>query len=126
MTEEVDRWDRSDPESLEKPRYPASSFEKFDQIKSEFMKQIKSRLGDLQRTEILLGGPVDGFMIECQLKRIAELCGVKRHRFHQVNYTFDEHFDEEQRRLLYKVLNMIEEHIPWKGLDFVRALRPDL
>jgi len=125
LLEEIGQWDQSDANSL--ARYPASSFEKFDLIKSRFMSQIRSRLDLLKfREDHLVRGPVDGLMIEWQLRRIAELCGAKQHLLHQVNYTFDENFDEEQRRLLYKVLNRIEENIPWKGLDFVRALRTDL
>lgn len=115
--EQVNCWDLSSPQTLK--RYPRNVIfhrqDVFKKIKKGYVLQIKKRLVFLKTKEESLSEPVYGVDIEHQLQRIAKLCYVKNKRlFHgRANY-IDHNFNKKQKKILYKLLNEIEENIPRK------------
>ncbi len=114
--EQVNQWDPTDHKSLKGYPYRVID-ESFDRLKSEFIRELRERLKLLRvREELLLRGPVSGLQIEFQLKNIVSLCGLRRNRrnpFHGTANLIEESLDLEQRRVLYELLNTVEENLPW-------------
>ena len=121
--EQVERWNLQDPKSLK--GYPGDTrFEDpdaFKKIKSGFSSQIRERMQFLRDKEKMLEGPIDGLTIEFQLGRIARRCGVQKPLFHGMANTIDWNFEPKQKKILYRLLNEIEENIRWKGPDLMKV-----
>ncbi len=112
--EQEQRWKPSDPGP--KRRYGFSDLEEFKAKKLDLEREIKERLEFLKLKEEQLKGPIYGIDIEWQLRRVAELCRVRDKRlFHGMANEIQHRFGEEQRKMLYELLNAIEEGIWWKG-----------
>lgn len=125
--EEIGRWNLSDPNSLvgcpeelvfHKP-------EKFERVKLNVTQQIKDRLDQLKIREETLKGKIYGIDIEFQLQHIVSQCRVRnKELLFGIADVIDEYFSMKQKKLLYELLNEIEEAIPWKGVDYFEvALR---
>jgi|SRR5271157_386740 len=123
--EQVSHWDLSNPESLKgyiegRTYYSA---DKFERIKSGVAREIQKRLEFLQTREKTLSGPIYGLSIEYQLAGIARRCGVKKDLFHGIATSVDHSFNMKQKKILYELLNEIEENIPWAGIDWMMVYR---
>jgi len=122
--EQVSQWDLSNPASfkgykgyIEGRTY--CSAEKFERIQSGVSREIRKRLEFLQGREETLKGPIYGLDLEFQLARIALRCGVKKDLFHGLATYIDHSFNMKQKKILYELLNDIEENILWAGIDWV-------
>lgn len=95
----------------------------FVEIKDGFKSPIQGRLDFLRHREAELTGQVqvDGITIEYSFERIASKCrGMRDYRrlFHGCAGSIDAHFDVQQKRYLFSLLNRIEENIPWDGINW--------
>jgi hypothetical protein len=66
-------------------------------------------------------GPISGLDVEHQLIWLAGKAGVKRnklHLFRGIATLLHDHFQPEQKRLLFCLLSDIEENTPWPGIDW--------
>jgi len=128
--EKIDSWDLSNPQSLK--GYPVMALtyrnenykrKLFIELKYGCKAQIKERLDFLRHREAKLTGQVqvDGLTLEMSLARIASKCRkIKDYRrlFFGCAGSIDAHFDAEQKRYLFSLLNRIEENIPWSGINW--------
>ena len=121
--EQVNRWDLSDPNSLRGyPRELDYGPEVFLRVKSSAASQIRERLVVLREREEALEKRVDGSDLEYQLRRIAQRCRVKnKHLLFGSEAYFENCFGAKQRRILYGLLQEIEENIPWEGINWWRV-----
>jgi hypothetical protein len=115
--EQVDRWDLSDPKSLK--GYPRESCfhdpETLARVRAFEAREIRERLDYLKYAETILERPINGLDLEGMLNNIARQCGVKKQQlFFGTASSINFHFNPEQRRILYRYLNEIQENIPWK------------
>jgi hypothetical protein len=80
----------------------------------ECIRQLEGHLRWLQGREHRYQGNVEGIDIEYQLGRILHL--VRRNVDYPRHATvFDHSFSKEQLGLIYRMLDKIEESIPWEG-----------
>ena len=119
--ERVNHWDLSNPDSLK--GYPREAgFHKLDtfiQVKEGVAAQIRERLAFLKARELMLESTIDGIDVEHILRDIARRCHVKnRNLFFGIAGYIDDNFKLGQKKVLYELLNEIEEDIPWKGTDW--------
>jgi hypothetical protein len=117
----VSHWNLYDAKSL--TGYPTDMMfhdpKTFEKVHSGVAKQIKERLEFLMRKERKLEGPIYGIDIECQLGRIAQKCHVKnKSMFHGVAGPIDDDFNTKQIKILFELLNEIEEGVPWTGIEW--------
>lgn len=120
--EQVNGWNPDNPESLKGYPYTSYDPEEFRRIKSGFVTQIEERLALLKSREELLEGLVEGTDIEYQLGRIARRCRVRnKDMFFGIATCIDHSFDNEQKRMLFSLLNKIDEGIPWEGLSLIKV-----
>ena len=94
----------------------------FTLFKSDIVSQLESRLQHFKWVEQMLAGPVQPIDIEDQLQRIADKAapGNRNLFFNKAGYISD-HFERQQLNVIFKLLNEIEEQIPWKGIDLAQA-----
>ena len=69
----------------------------------------------LKHREEQLAGEIDGLDIEYGLARIAERCKCRRHEslFKGLSTFIDHNFDPGQMKILFRLINDIEEALPW-------------
>ena len=88
--------------------------------------QIERRLFALWAKEEKLKGMVKGIDVEYLLGRLGRACRVrKKDLFQGVAGCIDEHFDDNQRKLFFEMLNRIEENLPSKAIRFSPGSRLD-
>lgn len=124
--QQVSSWDLANAKSLKGyPRdeayfYPTT----FEKVKLGVALQIQERLAFLQIRERQLVEPLDGLDFEYILNDIGRRCKAKnKYLFHGIATTIDHNFDMEQKRILYRLLNEIQENIPWKGINWNRVFQ---
>ncbi len=121
--EQAEKWSLSDSATL--PNWPWAYLihdeARFERIRQDYILQIKERLQFLQIREVKLFNPIDGLSIEYELRSIARRAGIRDHGiFHSTASVFDEQFDLDQKNILFRLLNRIQEGIPWNGIDYYR------
>ncbi len=125
--QQLQRWDPSKPQSFLKDIPPSLRYlittQNLDGFKSDAEKIIKSRLNDLRMREDKLKGMVTGIDIEHQLKNIARMIVPDRYNkrnklYHGVASIIDQNFNGEQKKLIYSLLDKIDEGLPWKGIRY--------
>ena len=96
---------------------------KFDKIKLGLIKQYQNRLNNIKSVESKLQGVVTGIDVEYMLQNIVALSKAKdKNMFHSIAGTIDLNFNSDQKKLIYKLLNEIEENVPWKGINWADIL----
>jgi hypothetical protein len=86
-----------------------------EKIKDACKEQINNHMARVRAVEKRLNGPIDGLSIEYQLNRIARSIKISKKRrnsqslFHGIAGYIDDNFHADQRIILYKLLNKIEE-----------------
>lgn len=123
---QIEQWDLTDPQTLKGfPRVDIFWEEKtFNQAKRGAAKEVRRRLDFLKYREESLQEPVTGIDIEYFLQYIADRCGVRnKNLFHGIAGTIDFSFDMEQKKIIYELLNRIEEDIPWRAIDWIEVVR---
>jgi hypothetical protein len=123
-------WDQTRPETYDdEPMLDVwkDKHKAFSVAKAEYIRQIKSRLGYLRtRNELRTGiREVTGLTIEYKFATLLRFLRPKALYPRNASY-INRHFNEEERRVLYGLLDEIEEHIPWEGIvwhDVFEAVR---
>src|SRR5262249_46851729 len=96
----------------------------FNQVKRGAAEEVRRRLDFLKYREESLQESVTGIDVEYFLQYIADRCGVRdKNLFHGIAGTIDYSFDMEQKKVIYELLNKIEEDIPWRAIDWIRVIR---
>ena len=118
-------WDMSEPKSLKGFPHFLRPFirtqEYLDGFKNNAKEQIQYRLDCLKRREERLRGIITGIDVEYKLERVTELALRRRYKFgffHGYATLIDDNFSGKQRKLIYSLLNKIEEALPWKGIRY--------
>lgn len=86
-----------------------------------YKKECPRRLNNLRILEEKRNGPISGLDVEHQVIWLAGKAGVKRnklHLFRGIATLLNDHFQPEQKRLLFCLLSDIEENTPWPGIDW--------
>jgi hypothetical protein len=110
--EEIKGWDQEYLENLK--RSHGFSDEEAKIWQEECVDQLEGRLAWLHGREERYQGNVEGIDIEYQLGRILRLVGQKADYPRHAS-VFDYNFSKEQLGLIYRMLDVIEESIPWEG-----------
>ena len=123
--QQLQGWDVSNPKSLKGFPHSRRSFIKkqdyLDGFKIDAKEQIDSRLNYLRMREEKLKGIITGIDVEYKLERIAELALRRRYKFgfyHGIVGVIDQNFNRKQKKLIYILLNKIDEALPWKGIRY--------
>jgi len=118
LIEDVNAWNRTRSETLRRlDRLVADNLsdDEFEIVRKDFVRQAKARLFCLHVRQMRRNGElaVEGLEIEHKLGKLLSFLRPKaeypRHATH-----IGTHFGEE-RRVLYGLLDDIEEHVPWRG-----------
>src|SRR5271157_1270912 len=123
--EHIKGWNANDPKSFK--GYPASlpppQSEHVPRMQADVIEQFRRRLEFLRHREHSLSEPVDSIKIEFQLQRLAKNAGARNATSitHGLASVFD-NFGPEHSVTLYRILNTIEENIPWRGIRWSRYL----
>lgn len=84
------------------------------EIKAKRLKEIDQRLRSIKARESQLAGPIDGMTIERMLRYLAKQAGSKdRNVLYGIASEANNRFDADERLLLFKWLDKIEESAPW-------------
>ena len=120
----IKHWDLQRPDTL-KYYPPSSAFRTnryFAALQMGFTAQLSTQLMVLRARESQRRHGVDGMAIEMQLRRLARRAGAGRDvHYHSAGYIADV-FPQDQRRILFQLLDDIEERIPRHILSIGRAL----
>lgn len=118
---DVEKWNFEKPETLiSYPKEPTFQREEvFHKIKKGFNKQYNRRLDELKYNEEYLKRDITGHDLEFKIREVAKLCGVDGSLlFYGKANSFNSDFNDNQRKLLYKLLQSIIENKKWKGIDW--------
>lgn len=121
--ETVEAWRLEIPSSLR--GYPRDDVywnsESFERVKPGHLKQLRARLYLYREWERLRKGRVEPLYVEGQLNCIAMMAGARRRNlFHGMAGSLEDTFSKRQLDYLYRLLNDIEQAIPWRGIDLNR------
>ena len=114
----INRWDPADPVTLRGfPRGIELTLQlanRFGCIKAECTNQVELHLERLRYMERKLSSRIDGIDIEHQLERFDRHLKTRRsnqnHPYHGIADDINYKFELEQRLVLYKILNKIEDN----------------
>lgn len=119
--ETIERWDLNDPKTLKGYIRDMSAWrpDTLQFVRSRRRHSIRTHLDYLKTREEQLASQADGLDIEYGFNRIARRCGTRKlNLFQGLSTFFDHNFDPEQKNILFRLLNDIEESLPWE--DFSR------
>jgi hypothetical protein len=91
---------------------------------SEYIRQFQDRLKVLRVREAMRSGtlPVEGLEIEHKFARL--LTHLRPKAVYPQNASYIEtHFNAEERRVLFGLLDDIEEQVPWQGVLWYKVLK---
>ena len=123
--EEIKKWDITNPSSLKNSGNAwvnRNDPKRLERLRRGCIEQIESRLEFLKDREVQISGneDVEGINIEFQLKRLARIAKANDKVFHGTANLIDWNFSQQQKTLIFSLLNQIEENRPWR-IDFYRA-----
>jgi hypothetical protein len=95
--------------------------EEFEIFKDECASQLEGHLRRLQVREHRFRGNVDGLDVEQQLGRILRLI-VPKASYPRNDDSIDASFTKDQLGKVYRLLDVIEEAIPWEGPGRYRTI----
>jgi hypothetical protein len=130
--EQLQKWDLSKPESLKGFPHTHRRFmttqKRLDGFKIDIKKQIQSDLNYLRMREDKLRGVITGIDVEYKLEKIADMALGGRYNsgfYHGIADLIDQNFNAKQKKLVYRLLNRIDEVLPRKvirpGQHFAEA-----
>ena len=95
------------------------SDEKFEIFRKEHLRQFKKRLGYLRIRQEMRKGirPVEPLDLEHKFGKLLHFVKSKAQYPHNASY-LAAHFDQEHRRVVYGLLDDIEDHIRWHGVSW--------
>lgn len=122
----VRAWNQNQPETLKRiadaSRYTDDQLEI---IRAEHLRQLEARLALFRLREQIRGleFPVSGLDIEEKFQKVLGLMsGIRRRdrvRYPQNASYISQHFDADQRRVLYALLEEVIEMVPWRGINWM-------
>ncbi|SRR6266851_9271352 len=95
--------------------------ERLTKLQAGFGRQIREQLWFLKFREEQRRSGVDGLTIEHLLRNIAKRAGARGDVNYNTATPIDHTFPPPQKRFLFRLLQNIEERIPWK-VNITRAL----
>ena len=114
----VRKWHLNDPKSL-KGYFRLTSTWRSDTLASVHVSRlakVQTQLDYLQMREEQLTGEVDGLDLESAFNHVAARCSRRSANLFQGSSTFFDHnFTPEQKRILFRLLNDIEEACAYKA-----------
>jgi len=128
--EKLRAWERSRPETTPKGiptwgrggRLITDNYteERFESLRQSCIQQLESRLDLLRRRERIRRYelPVPGYCLEQKLGELLSLVLRRRAEYSRIAYFLTETFTDEQRRIIYALLEQIVEQVPWRGINF--------
>jgi hypothetical protein len=124
---ELKGWDPTRPVvikgcSLDPSIIDSYTAEEIEIFRQEYVRQAEERLAELRTRQQMRKGrvSVDGEALERKFARL--LSEVRRNAKPVRNaHYLAQQFGEEQRRILFVLLDDIEEKIPWRGFSHARA-----
>lgn len=121
--EKARKWDFNVPETLKD--LPVKEYfvndKNFVKIKNGIITQLEERLNWFRVREDRLKNKIYGIDIEYGLSRIAYLSGVKdKSLFHGYANIFEHNFSMDQKKIIFKMIDKIEQNLTWKGIDLYR------
>lgn len=114
--QQIQGWDYAKPQTLK--GYPGDlAFwdpKIFLRVRRELLSRIDERLAWFKAREKQLARPARGTDIERQLHSIATQLGIKKSDLPRgLRPALDRSFNAKQKKILFELLNEIEEKIPW-------------
>jgi len=120
----LQRWDPSNPKSFLNDIPPSLrhliTAQNLAGFKIDAEEQIRSRLNYLRERESKLKRTITGIDIEAQLKNIARRIVPSHHNkvYRGAASVINRNFNGKQKKLIYSLLDKIEEALPWKGIRY--------
>ena len=120
--EKVELWTYADINML--PMFPKGinhlvNEKYFNKMKLVAIKQITERLDWLKMRERQLNEDIYGIDLEYAFGRLAKYCGVNKNGlFHSSANTFNHNFSMEQKKIIFRLIDDIEQNIKWRGIDW--------
>lgn len=119
----LQKWDLSNPKSLKDIPPSLRPFIKtqghLDGFKLDAKKQIESRLNYLRMREEKLKSVIKGIDVEHELQKIARRIVPSGDKlYHGIASLIDHDFSVKQKKVIYILLNEIDEALPWKGIRY--------
>ena len=117
--QQLEKWDVSNPNSLKGIPPSLRPFIKtkghLDGFKLDAKEQIECRLNYLRMREEKLKSVINGTDIEYELRKIARriVPGADK-LYHGIGTLIDHDFTVKQKKVIYTLLNEIDEALPWK------------
>lgn len=113
---EIEGWDLQNPKSLKGYTTLVALWrpDTLERVRSWRRNKIKTHLEFLRTREEQLAGYIDGLDLENAFSHVAKLAGTREQFFHGLATSFDWDFTPEQRKTLFRLLNSIEEELPWR------------
>jgi hypothetical protein len=115
--ERAKAWDLTRPETLTAVALGWND-EEFEIVRKEYIRQIRTQMGYLRSREEMRSGvrPVEPLDIEYKFAKLLGFLRPKAQYPRNASY-INKHFNGEERRVLYGLLDEIEEHMPWPGIS---------
>lgn len=121
--EAIAGWDLSRPETLKHyPREPLlRTHQYFEALQAGFSRQLRDELAILRTREDRRKEGVDCYVIEMQLRRLARRAGAGSNVHRHSAGFIESSFSLAQRRVLFQLLDDIEDGIPRQPLSVALA-----
>ena len=119
--ETIDHWDLNEPKTLK--GYPRDTIfwraDTLEWMRARRRHSINTHLDYLKTREGQLASQVDGLDLEIGFNRIAKRCRARKpNMFRGYSTFFDHNFDPEQKNILFRLLNDIEENLLWEDFSW--------
>ena len=123
--ESTRKWNLNDPKSLKGYFSLTSTWrsDTLESVRASRITNLQAHLDYLKTREAQLAGKIDGLDLESAFNRIAQRCNRRNQSLFQGSSTFFDHnFTPKQKRILFRILNDIEEPYPYTGTSSGTAL----
>ena len=112
----IKKWDLSDPKSLKGYFRLTSTWrpDTLESVRASRIAKLQEHLDYLKTREEQLTEKIEGLDLEYAFNRVAQLCDRRNaHLFQGASSFFDQNFSQKQKRILFRLLNDIEETLPY-------------
>jgi hypothetical protein len=116
---EAKAWNRKSPETLKSMPKHEGNFteEKFEIFRKECIRQFRDRLGYLRLRQEMRDGVRHVKPLDLEYKFAKLLREIRPKALYPRNASYlAKHFDQEERRVIYGLLDDIEDYVRWKGI----------
>jgi hypothetical protein len=121
----VKAWDWNEPDSLTSPAsYLPKSWtcQDFEIAKKELVRQVRQRMDYLREREGYRNGvmAVEPRTVEYKFAKLLGFLRPKAQYPRNASY-IAKHFNAEERRVLFGLLDHLEEYMPWRGFEMLKV-----